>query len=82
MINIFNNIKLAKENKELKKKVKTLEQVIKNQDLRNDQLFRDYMRLLRSDTIEVSVDEENKIRELVKYSPFGFIIDKNAGDKE
>ena len=85
MINIFNNIKLARENKELKAKVRKLTKqlqesvkLIQSQQEDINKLHADFMRFMKDDTISVSVDETGKITEYVKYTPDYFLVDKTG----
>ncbi len=80
---ILNIKRLNEENKQLKAKIRELKHLINKQDTELarkqediDKLHNDFMRLMQDDTIQVSVDETGKIRELVKHTPCGFIIEK------
>ena len=74
---------ICKENKELRNEIKTLKSLGYNMrkeivqlNADNAKLKHDYLRLLDEHTIQVGVDEENKIVELVRTTPVGFVIEK------
>lgn len=84
-MNIFSNIKLARENKELKAKIVKLRKELKEKENRIlqqqddiNKLHADFMRIMKDSTIQVSVDDNGKITEYVKYTPDYFLIDKRG----
>ena len=89
---MFGNIKkihqLEREKEHLNAEIRRLKHLINKQDkelaqkqIDIDNLHSDFMRLMRDSTIQVSVDETGRIRELVKSTPHGFIIEKREKEK-
>lgn len=77
------NKMLKQKNRELQGEIRKLKNIInkmdkelayKQEDI--NKLHNDFMRLMQDSTIQVSVDETGRIRELVKSTPHGFIIEK------
>lgn len=90
---MFGNIKkihqLKRENEHLNAEIRQLKRLISRQDkelaqkqIDIDNLHSDFMRLMQDNTIQVSVDETGRIRELVKSTPHGFIIEKREKEQK
>ena len=83
---LFDLIKLKKENKMLKCRIRTLEKQLSEQGLRFAEDYRklknDYMRVIKPDTLAVGVDKDGKVMEYTKYTPHYYLIDKTGDTGE
>lgn len=76
-------IKLNKEIKDARNQIRRLKAILRKKDKELAQkqadinkLHNDFMRLMDDNTIQVSVDDLGRIRELVRHTPYGFVIEK------
>ena len=76
-------IKLNKEIKDARNQIRRLKAILRKKDKELAQkqadinkLHNDFMRLMDDNTIHVSVDDLGRIRELVRHTPYGFVIEK------
>lgn len=72
--------KLQADNRQLKHLINKQDKELAQKQIDIDKLHNDFMRLMQDNTIQVSVDETGKIRELVKSTPHGFIIEKRENE--